>query len=59
MIRNDDELQSLMFLGWDVFLKRACAMDTACGERPWKTTQYDFYTRLNDAMRQSIRNYLG
>ena len=41
MIRNDDELQSLMFLGWDVFLKRACAMDTACGERPWKTTQYN------------------
>ena len=59
MIRNDDELQSLIFLGWDVFLKGACAMDIACGERPGKTTQYDFHTRFNDAMGQSIRNYLG
>lgn len=58
-IANDDELHSLFQLGWEIHFKGAAAMDTACGETSGKTSQYEFYKRLNDAMRQSIRNYLG
>lgn len=58
-IRDDDELHSLFQLGWEVYFKGPRAMDTACGNSPGTTSQYEFYTKLNEAMRQSIRNYLG
>lgn len=58
-ISNDDELHSLFQLGWEVHFKGAGAMDAACGDKIGSTTQFNFYKRLNDAMQQSIGNYLG
>lgn len=58
-IANDDELHSVFQLGWEVYFKGAKAMDAACGTAIGATGHYDFYQRLNEAIRQSIRNYLG
>lgn len=59
VISNDEELHSLFCLGWEVYFKGVNAMDAACGNAIGTTSQYDFYKKLNDAMRQSIKNYLG
>ena len=58
-IGKDDELHSLFQLGWEIYFKGPSAMDVACGNTAGTTSQYDFYTKLNEAMRQSIFNYLG
>lgn len=58
-IGNDDELHSLFQLGWEIYFKGPDAMDVACGNAKGTTSQYAFYTKLNEAMRQSIKNYLG
>lgn len=58
-IVNDDELHSLFQLGWEIYFKGPSAMDAACGNVAGATSQYEFYSSLNEAMRQSIKNYLG
>lgn len=58
-ITNDDELHSLFQLGWDIYFKGPGAMDAVCGNVAGTTNQYEFYIRLNDAMKKSISNYLG
>lgn len=58
-IDNDDELHSLFQLGWEVFFKDANAMNIASGNKLGSMNKYEFYLKLNEAMRQSIRDYLG
>lgn len=57
-IYNDDELHSLLWYGWEVYLKGPQTMAVAQGTPGVVLSQYDFYKRLNTAIKQSISNYL-
>ena len=58
-IMNDDELQSLLMLGWDVYLKGPAAYDQEIGNTVKPTSKADFYFILNEAIRKSIENYFN
>lgn len=57
-IMNDDELHSLFMLGWEVYLKGPTGYDKEIGNTGQPTSREDFYAILNNAIRQSIANYL-
>lgn len=57
-IMNDDELHSLFMLGWEVYLKGPAAYDSIIGNTGKPTSREDFYVILNNAIRQSIANYI-
>ena len=58
LIQNDDELHSLLWYGWEVYLRGPQAMTKAQGTPGTVLSQYDFYIRLNSAIKQTIGNYL-
>lgn len=57
-IQNDDELHSLLWYGWEVYLKGPQAMAVAQGTPKILLSRYDFYQKLNQAIKLSIKNYL-
>lgn len=57
-IQDDVELHSLLWYGWDVYLRGSQAMAVAKGTPGVVLSQYDFYKRLNSAIKQTIGNYL-
>lgn len=57
-IQNQDELHSLLWYGWEVYLRGSQAMAKAQGAPGAVLSQYDFYKRLNSAIKQTIGNYL-
>lgn len=57
-IQNDDELHSLLWYGWEVYLRGPQAMANALGTTSVVLSQYDFYKKLNSAIKQTIGNYL-
>lgn len=57
-IMNDDELHSLFSLGWDVYLKGPRAFDQEIGNILTPTSKEKFYGIINDAIKNSIANYI-
>lgn len=57
-IENDDELHSLLWYGWEVYLRGPQAMASAQGTPGSVLSRYDFYQKLNSAIKQTIANYL-
>ena len=57
-ILNDDELHSLLWYGWEVYLRGPQEMAKAQGTPEAVLPQYDFYQKLNYAIKQTISNYL-
>lgn len=57
-IYNDEELHSILQLGWNVYFQGASAMASRNGNKVGTTSQCDFYAQLNGAIKQSIHDYL-
>ena len=57
-VQNDDELHSLIWYGWEVYLRGPQAMAVAQGNPAIVLPKYDFYMKLNGAIRESIKGYL-
>lgn len=57
-VQNDDELHSLIWYGWEVYLRGPQAMAVAQGNPAIVLPKYDFYMKLNGAIRESINGYL-
>lgn len=57
-IQNDDELHSVLWYGWEVYLRGPKAMAIAQGTHGLVLSQYEFYKKLNSALKQTIGGYL-
>ena len=57
-IQSDDELHSLLWYGWEVYMRGSQAMEAAQGNPKDVFSRYDFYKKLNGAIKQSIGYYL-
>lgn len=57
-VKNDDELHSLLWYGWEVYLRGPQVMAASQGTPKAVMSRYDFYKKLNGALKQSIGNYL-
>lgn len=57
-IMNDDELHSLFKLGWEVYLKGPSTYDKGIGNTGKPTSREEFYSVINNAIRQSVANYI-
>lgn len=58
-IMNEDELHSLLWYGWEVYLRGPQAMANAQGNPTNVLSQYDFYLKLNEAIRESIKGFFN
>lgn len=56
-VQNEEELHSVLWYGWEVYLRGPQAMAKAQGPSAVVLSQYDFYQRLNSAIKQTIGNY--
>jgi len=57
-VQNEEELHSVLWYGWEVYLRGPQAMAKAQGPSGVELSQYDFYQKLNSALKQTIGNYL-
>lgn len=57
-IQNDDELHSVLWYGWEVYLRGPQAMANAQGAAGAVLSQYEFYKKLNYALKLTIGGYL-
>ena len=58
-IMEDDELHSIIQLGWDVYLSKVASMEALTGEPSNSIAPYDFYSRINEGIRSSIEAYFA
>ena len=56
-ICNDAELHSIFYLGWEIYFAGRSNMEFVNSMPPNSMTQHDFYCRLNNAVRESIKLY--
>lgn len=58
-IDNDDELHSIFKCGWDVFFNKPSTLEATIGVPAGSITKHDFYSRINTAIKDSIKQYFG
>lgn len=58
VLNNDDELHSVFHLAWNVYMKQMSPRTDATGKRIVSTIDHHIYSKINEAVRQSIANYL-
>ena len=56
-IGDDDELHSIINLGWEVFFSKASTMESLMGVPSNSIDKYSFYNKINEGIRVSIENY--
>lgn len=57
-IQSDDELFSIFKLGWDVFFLKPATMELKARMPHGSLDKHSFYSNLNNAIQESIKNYL-
>ena len=58
-VQNEEELQSLIWYGWEVYLRGPQAMANAQGNPTKVLPKYEFYLAINEAIRKSIEHYIA
>ena len=58
-LQNDEELHSLLWYGWEVYLRGPQAMANAQGNPTKVLSNYEFYLTINEAIRESIKRYIA
>ena len=56
-IGDDDELHSIINLGWEVYFSKASTMESLMGLPSNSIDNYSFYNKINEGIRVSIENY--
>lgn len=56
-ICDDDELHSIINLGWEVYFSKASTMEALLGMPLNSIDKYSFYNRINEGIKTSIDNY--
>ena len=56
-LNNDDELHSIIHLGWEVYFSKASTMESLMGVPSNSIDNYSFYKKINEGIRTSIENY--
>ena len=57
-VQDENELHSLIWYGWEVYLRGPQAMANAQGDPTNVLSQYEFYMKINGAIRDSIKGYV-
>ena len=58
-IKDDEELHSIIRLGWDVYFNKPITMESKIGLPPGSIDKHSFYSRINTSIKESIRQYFG
>lgn len=58
-IKDDDELHSIIGLGWEVYFNKPTTMESKIGLPPGSIDKHSFYKRINSSIKESIRQYFG
>lgn len=56
-INSDDELHSIINLGWEVYFSKASTMEALMGVPSNSIDNYSFYNIINEGIKASIENY--